>query len=193
MRAAGSRIGRLPREIRTRVNQWIADAVPAAEIVARLHREGRPDITAVNVENWRDSGYLDYLDQVERLNQIRLRSEASVEMVKAIAERGRVPITEANDILLASLISEALETFDVGMLREALAESPKRFFNLASAVTAQAAERVKREKLELEFDKFKEALESRRQKIEASLKEASRDGGLTPETLAKIQEELRLL
>jgi len=114
-------------------------------------------------------------------------------MVKAIVERGKVPITEANDILLASLISEALETFDVGMLREALAESPKRFFNLASAVTAQAAERVKREKLELEFDKFKEALESRRQKIEASLKEASRDGGLTPETLAKIQEELRLL
>jgi len=193
VRAAGSRIGRLPREVRAEVNQWIADALPAAEIVGRLHRQGRPDITAVNVENWRQSGYLDYLDQVERLNQIRLRSEASVEMVKAIAERGKVPITEANDILLASLIAQTLESFDVAMLREAMAESPKRFFNLASAVTAQAAERGKRERLELEFDKFKEANEARRQKLEASLKEASRDGGITAETLAKIQDQLRLL
>ena len=193
MRAAGSRVGRLPREVRTRVNQWIADAVPAAEIASRLGSEGRAEVTAANVESWRQSGYLDYLEQVERLNQIRLRSEASVEMVKVIAERGKVPITEANDILVASLISEALESFDVSMLREALAESPKRFFNLASAVTAQAAERVKRERLELEFDKFKEAVEGRRQKLETSLKEASRHGGITPETLAKIQEELRLL
>jgi len=193
VRAAGSRIGRLPRETRASVNQWIADAVPAAEIVARLHREGRAEITAVNVENWRQSGYLDFLDQVERLNQIRLRSEASVEMVKAIAERGKVPITEANDILLASLISQALESFDPDMLREAMAESPKRFFNLASAVTAQAAERVRREKLELEFDKFKEASEARRQKLEASLQQASRDGGITAETLAKIQQQLHLL
>ena len=193
MRAAGSRVGRLPREVRTRVNQWIADAVPAAEIATRLGSEGRAEVTAANGESWRQSGYLDYLEQVERLNQIRLRSEASVEMVKVIAERGKVPITEANDILVASLISEALESFDVSMLREALAESPKRFFNLASAVTAQAAERVKREKLELEFAKFKEVVEGRRQKLETSLKEASRHGGITPETLAKIQEELRLL
>lgn len=193
MRAAGSKIGRLPRALRDGVNQRLAEAVPAAEIAAWLHAGGRAEIVEANVENWRQSGYLDYLDRVERLNQIRLRSEASVEMVQAIARHGKVPITEANDILLASLIHEALESYDPAALREALADDPKRFFNLAAAVGGQAAERCRREKLELELEKFRDAVAERRRKLEETLREAARSGGLSPETLAKIEAEMKLL
>jgi hypothetical protein len=192
-RAAGSKVGRLPRELRETVNQWIGEATPAAEIVARLQGAGRSEISAANIESWRESGYLDHLEQVERLNQIRLRSEASVEMVKAISRQGKVPITEANDILVASLIYQALESFDPEMLKEALMESPKRFFNLASAVSGQAGERARRERLELELEKFRQEAEARRAKLEASLKDAARHGGITAETLEKIQEQLKLL
>ncbi len=193
MRAAGSKVGRLPRALRDGVNQRLAEAVPAAEIAAWLNAEGRPEIVEANVENWRQSGYLDYLDRVERLNQIRLRSEASVEMVQAIARQGKVPITEANDILLASVIHEALESFDPAMLRDALEENPRRFFNLAAAVGGQAAERCRREKLELELEKFRDAVAERRRKLEETLRAAARGGGLSPETLARLQAEMKLL
>ena len=192
-RGSGGRIGRLTSDLRTEVNRMIGEARPAAEIAAWLSQRGHPGVTENQIDAWRNSGYLDHLRHVERLDAIRLRSEASVEMVKAIARQGKIPIGEANDILLASLIAEALESFDPESLKEALAEDPKRFFSLASAVTGQAAERVRREKLELEFEKFRETLAERRRKIESSLQEAARTGGITPETLARIQEELQLL
>lgn len=195
-RGAGTRIGRLPKEHREEVNRMIAEARPASEIALWLNDRALPgsgSFSESHVETWRQSGYLDHLARLERLDEIRLRSEASVEMVKAIARHGKVPIGEANDILLASLIAEALESFDPEILKEALAEDPKRFFSLASAVTGQAAERVRRERLELEFEKFRDAVSERRRKIEASLHEAARTGGIAPETLARIEEELKLL
>jgi hypothetical protein len=192
-RAANSRIGRLSRELRELVNRMLGEARPAAEIVARLHDLGRTELTEGNVESWRESGYLDHLDQLERMHQIRLRSEASLEMVKAVTQDGRMPISEANDLLLASLVAQTLESFDPDSLREALAEDPKKFFNLASTVIGQAAERAKREKLELQFAKFRDQVDERRRRLEASLQEASRTGGITAETLEKIQEQLKLL
>ena len=192
-RAANSRIGRLSSELRELVNRMLGEARPAAAIVARLHDLGRTELTDGNVESWRESGYLDHLDQLERMHQIRLRSEASLEMVKAVTQDGRMPISEANDLLLASLVAQTLESFDPDSLREALAEDPKKFFNLASTVIGQAAERAKREKLELQFAKFRDQVDERRRRLEASLQEASRTGGITAETLERIQEQLKLL
>ena len=192
-RGSGGRIGRMTHDLREEVNRLIGEARPAAEIIAWLATRGHPGVTENQVDAWRNTGYLEHLAHVERLNAIRLRSEASVEMVKAIAHHGKIPIGEANDILLASLIAEALENFDPESLKEALAEDPKKFFNLASAVTAQAAERVRREKLELEFEKFRDAVAERRRRIESSLQEAARTGGISQDILARIQEELKLL
>ena len=192
-RGAGTKVGRLPKARRDEVNRLISEARPAADIAAWLTQQGHPGFTPANIDVWRESGYLDHLAHAERLDAIRLRSEASLEMVKTLSRHGQIPIGEANDILLASLISEALETFDPDNLKQALAEDPKRFFHLASAVTGQAAERVRREKLQLELEKYRDAVTERRRRIETTLHDAARTGGIAPETLQRIQEELQLL
>ena len=192
-RASGSRIGRLQRDLREKVNEMIAEAKPAAEIVAHIHERGHTEITPSNVESWRESGYLDYLDRIERLNQIRLRGEASLEMVKTLSDHGRMPISEANDLRLASLIADALDQYTPEMMAESLAENPKHFFSLTTAIRGQTAERSRRAKLDLDVQKFLEAVKTRKEKLQTSLREASRNGGITPETLAQIEEHLNLL
>jgi hypothetical protein len=59
-------------------------------------------------------------------------------------------------------------------------------------VTAQSNERTKRQKVELEYQRYRDKVEAQKKAIETELNKA-KEGGLAPETISKIEEALNLL
>jgi hypothetical protein len=93
---------------------------------------------------------------------------------------------------VSSQVNEILSEIDVQKLKEMIAENPANYPKLAKIVTAQSNERTKRQKLELEFQRYQDRVNEQKRKIEAELNKV-KDGGLAPETISKIEEALNLL
>jgi lipid II:glycine glycyltransferase (peptidoglycan interpeptide bridge formation enzyme) len=93
---------------------------------------------------------------------------------------------------VSSQVNEILSEIDVEKLKEMIASNPANYPKIAKIVTAQSNERTKRQKLELEFQRYQDRVNEQKRKIEAELNKV-RDGGLAPETISKIEEALNLL
>ncbi|MFN7141291.1 MAG: hypothetical protein ACK4UN_18345, partial [Limisphaerales bacterium] len=150
-------------------------------------------INEQNLTNWKDGGHQDWLRTQERIEEIAARKEAALDMVRELKQGGEIHITEANELILASQINEALSDFDPQILKELMAEKPGEFFKLAQAVTSQTNERTKREKVELDFRKYQDVVEERKKKILEVTQAAKSKGGLTADTLRQIEEQANLL
>ena len=149
------KIARLSKEWRDVVNLMLQDGATYQQIIDKLGDHGK-DLTDQNLTNWKEGGYQDWCNEQDRINTIRARASASLDMIRALKKEGDVHITEANELMLASQINEVLSEFDPTLLKALMAEKPEKFLQLAFAVTAQSGERTKREKLELELQKYKD-------------------------------------
>lgn len=136
-----------------------------------------------NITNWRDGGYADWLKERQRLDDMRSKREFALEIVKQ-NEGGK--IHEAGLNLAASQIFELLQDFDVQTLKNQLADDPENYSKLVSALA-----RISKEALG--FEKYREQVAEARRQIEAALDADKGKGGITPETLEKIRNELNLL
>lgn len=131
----------------------IQDGATYQQIIAALGASGE-GLNDQNLTAWKEGGHQDWLKDMDRIEGIRARSNASLEMVRELKKDGEVHITEANDLILASQINEVLSDFDTDTLKGLMQEKPATFLRLAMAVTSQTGERTKREKLELEVKKY---------------------------------------
>ncbi len=189
------KVARLPKAVRDQVNLRLVNGETYAAIVDWLTAQGHPGFNEQNVLNWRTGGHQHWLRDQRISEEIRARSEAALDMVRALREDGdgQVHITEANEYLVASHLAEVLAEFDPSNLKTLLRESPKQFVQLANVVIGQSSERTKREKLELEFRKYRDAVEEQKAKILAATARAREGGGLSEEALQEIEERARLL
>ena len=183
----------LPFEQRLLVNQWLRDGVPYSEIITRLAAAGHADLNDQNITNWYQGGFQDWLREQARIDTLRARSEAALEMVREVKRDGTLTLVDANEMTLAGLISETLEDFDAGTLKTLMADDPKQFFNLAMTVTKQSNEQRKRELVELDYQKYRDQVAEAKAKIDAVTNAARSKGGLTPEALQQIEEAAALL
>ena len=130
--------------------------------------------------------------QQERIATLRARSDAAQVLAREFQGQNKAAITELNELLLASQINDVLQDFDPRVLKELMTDKPELFFRLASAINAQAAERLRREKAEFDLQKYRDHVEEQKRKIEEAATQ-SKTGGLTPETLQRIEEAAKLL
>ena len=203
------KIAKLPVEVRHELNLMLRDNVDASQCVAWLaekgfgnewlKRQGFEEWNPQNFTNWvrgdgdGKSGYAEWLRNQERAETIGIRKDAALQMVRTLKNGGEIHITEANELMLAAHINEVLEDFDPQVLKQMMDEKPEKFFQLAMSVNSQTSERTKREKLELEFSKYRDHVEEKKRKIEEALNVAKSKGGLTPETLKTIEEAAAML
>lgn len=192
--ARTGKIARLPKTLRDAVNFALRDGATAArvtELIAQAKTNGATngDGTEIelpndqNVTNWRDGGHADWLKEQARLEDMRLKREFALDVVKQ-NEGGK--IHEAGLNLAASQIFEVLQDFDLDALKERLAEDPENFIGVVRALSGITKEAR-------EFEKYREFVAEQKRKIEAAIADGSSKGGITPETLTKIRNELNLL
>jgi hypothetical protein len=169
----------------------LRDGFTYSEVIDFLKPHG--EFNAENVSNWFEGGFCDWERKQNRIAEIKARSEASLEMVRALKKDGNeLHITEANELMLAAQVNEVLSDFKVDDLKALLELAPENFPKLAKIVTAQSSERTKRQKVELEYQRYRDKVEAQKRAIENEIAKA-KEGGLAPETITKIEEALNLL
>ena len=192
--ARTGKIARLKKAHRDQVNTMLLDGASAESVIrfiGKLVAAGETDADGEaiqlpndqNITNWREGGYADWLKERQRLDDMRSKREFALEIVK-LNEGGK--IHEAGLNLAASQIFELLQDFDVQTLKNQLADDPENYSKLVSALA-----RISKEALG--FEKYREQVAEARRQIEAALDADKGKGGITPETLEKIRNELNLL
>ena len=175
------KIARAPFPVRTHVNELLRDGAKYAAIIKFL--EGHEiHVNEVNITNWQQGGYQDWLKEQTRLEDMKAKREFAMRIVQ---ENEGSNIHEAGLQLAASQIFEVLEDIDVEDLKEKLANDPENFSKIVGAL-------AKISKEALGFEKFKQIVLEQKRKIEAALSTAKRSG-LTPETLATIEQAAAML
>ena len=166
----------------------LRDGATYAAVSKWLEVSGTAGITEDNVRNWHNghggpSGYLEWMQREERLDAMRRRSEWALEVVKSgdVGQFSEAAILEA-----ASSLFEVSSEFDIGRLKSRLDDDPALYLELTKAIARLA-------KPELEFRKFKDQVARARKALDAATSDAKRAGGLTDETLRRIEEAAKLL
>lgn len=181
--ARTGKIARAPYEVRKQVNELLRDGKTAKAVINFLNGAGIPNVSEQNVTNWREGGFQDFLKEQTRLDEMRFKREFAMEIVR---QNQGSQLQEATLHLAASQLYEALTDYDIGNLKQLLAEKPE---NYAAIVNSLA----KLSKGALEVDKYKAQVREQKEKIEAALNTAKSKGGLTPETLKTIEEAAGML
>jgi len=183
------KIAQLSYALRTRVNEMLRDGKRYTEISDWLASNGAPGISEKNVENWAkpdDSGscgYTDWLKDQDRLEDIRAKREFAIEVIKA---NDGATIHEAAMQFMASQLYDVVVDFDLAKLKAQLSENPALYNDIASAL-------AKLSKGGLEYARYRDQVAERKAAIEAEIASAKTGGGLTQDTLERIERELKLL
>jgi hypothetical protein len=177
------KVARLPKEIRDQVNARLRDGLTYLSIAAWLSDLSYGDISESNLSNWFEGGYLDWQQHQDRLETDKLKREFALELVK---ENEGSQIHEATLQLAASQLYEVLTDFNVGPLKETLADKPGLYPKIVNSL-------AKLSEGGLKYERYRDEVKSRKAVIERELGAAQSKGGITPETLDKIKHELNLL
>lgn len=177
------KIARLPRAVREEINVMLYDGAATYEQIIEKCGLADQGIKRDNLHEWRSGGHQDWLLEQERLADMKARREMTVNIVKENLDGNP---HEAALHLAAAQIYETLNEFDATRLKEMLNERPEHYTQVVNAV-------VRVSKSAVEIEKLKLNVSEQRRKIEAELGKLKTDGGLTPETLGKIEEALKLL
>lgn len=180
------KIARLPRAIRDVICQMMIDGRTVNDIRAEV-----PECAEFNDRSfsaWRGtpgqpSGFNDWQKEQERLSDMKAKREFALEIVK---ENEGSQIHEAATQIAASQIYELLNDFDVASLKEKLEGNPKGFASLVQALSKLADSGLKYQRYHAEVQAAKERMQN---ELEAS----KGTGGLKPETIERIERELKLL
>lgn len=176
------KIARLSKQHRDVVNLMLQDGATYAQIIAALGPAGA-DLNDQNLTAWKEGGYQDWLAEQQRLEDMKAKREFAFEIVK---QNEGSKLHEAGLQLAASQLYEVLSEFDVSALKALLRDNPENYAAVVNSLTKLSAGA-------LDIEKFKENVAEQKRKIEAEIGKVKSDGGLTPETIGKIEEALKLL
>jgi len=212
------KIARLPLHLREELNRrlqagqagpdilpWINGHPEAIQLLSARFN-GKP-INAQNLSAWREGGYQDWLRKQDRTHRIKELAAFAADLAQANGSS----IAEGAAAIAAGQILELLEAADAAAADQRpdpaqLADIIRGLTALRSAEIAQQrahldAERLKRKDAEIALAKaafdqrlkeYQDRVAAQKRRIEGALSDA-KAGGITPETLAKIEEAARLL
>lgn len=192
--------------------RWLNE-LPAARRILDDYFEGKA-INAQNLSDWRMGGYREWLQKHDRHLQRVARTKELASMSMELARSSGGNLSEGASAMLGGAILDVLESLEgartqaeeTGDAGARLASMSAALAELTHAVTRlrqgdQVNRRIeqKDEELALAREQFAQRLQEYRDKvteqkraIEGALG-AAKDGGLAPETLARLEEAVGLL
>jgi len=181
--ARTGKIARAPFEIRTHVNEMLRDGNTSKAVINFLAGAGITGVNEQNVTNWREGGYQDWLAERGRFEQLAADRDFAMEIVKA-GEGSK--LGEAAQVLAGSQLFNTLREFDIGALKELLADKPENYAQIVNALS-------KISQSQLAVQKYRDLVAASKAAIEAAMREGKSKGGFSTETIEKIERELKLL
>lgn len=183
--AAKGKIGRLPVNVRNRINEMMRDGRPYEEIISFAAEHGEPNLKPQNVTAWKEYGYQEWLRRQERIEESRHRVEFAQEFVAKAKEAGDESLATAGDaasMLAVDSILDVLEDFNPENLKALLAEKPGKFVDLVMALQQVRGKDQSAVKLRMELKKARDAMR-------AAAQVADEKGAATAEDLRGIFAE----
>jgi methyltransferase-like protein len=182
MKPSNGKIARLPASLRDQICTMIRDNVPYATIIETL---GKPvhHINEDNFTNWKNNGYKQWLKQQE---EIDLMQKASNLAIAAATSNKAMVVHQASLHLVATQLKEALTDLNTESIREALRGDPENFTRIVNAI-ARLSEGG------LRFERYHAEVARNKAIIERELNAAKEGGGLTPQSIARMQRALNMM
>jgi hypothetical protein len=129
VRRAG-KIGRLPNDIREKINEMLLDGVEYETIIERLGRYG-DDLNKMNVSNWANGGYQDFLKK-EAMKEAQIaRHQFTLEI---LSQDDSIDTFYAAEKIAASTIAEALGQIGTEGLKAACKANPLNLLRMINAL-----------------------------------------------------------
>ena len=176
------KIGSLPKMLRDQVSQMMQDNVPYKEIIKKLGEHGM-DVNRKNIFIWKKGGHQEWLAEQQRLTDMQAKREFALAAAKA------TPVENLHETamqLAAAQLYEVITDFDLGGLKNLLAEKPAEYNAIVTSLARLG-------KTHLDFEKHRAHLDEQKRKIESELGKARTDDCITLETIEKIEEALNLM
>ena len=173
------KIARLPAAIREEVNEFLNDGLEYPRIIDWLLQQGH-SVSPMNLTNWKDGGYQDWLQHRIRLDELELKLEYASELA-AKADAGKFQQATLN--LTCLQFYEMLNRFDPAALSASLHARPEKYPAVINSLARFTREYVGLQRFRVELDD--------KAKAEAQLKQID-EGGLDNEGVARILRALRI-
>jgi hypothetical protein len=172
-------VAHLPKVVRNVINQLIEDGKEYEEMAARVKELGH-EVKKDHLISWRQGGYQDWLRERERLAHMRIIREFAQEIVR---ENQGKEVQEAAIEIATSQIYEMLTDFDPETLRVRLERgNPVDYMRMLMALARLSDGGLK-------YERYRAEVEEKKRKMQEMLK-GSEEGGLSDETIAKLEEIL---
>ena len=175
------KIARIPKIIRDSLNQMILDGLPYRKIIEQLGEHGK-GLNQQNLTNWKKGGHQDWLDQLARLDDMRSKREFALDIVR---ENAGSEVQEASVQIAASQIYQILMDYDLRALKKRLKSDPENYARVINALSKLSEGGLK-------FERYRAEVALRKANIEKEI-DRSKQNGITPETLQRIEHELSLM
>jgi len=135
------KIAQLPKALRDQINEMLDDGLSYRAISQKL-KASRADfpkgqISRMNISRWKDNGYQRYVEQQQRLAEVRANREAALDMV---ADGDTTVLPEADLQLIASQYYDLFAQNQAQLIKQKLAEEPlhyPRFLNAFARLTRE--------------------------------------------------------
>ena len=175
-------MAKLSKRIRKIINRLLKEGRSPEEIVLHLGEAGH-ELSVEQVTAWKEGGYREWAKTLDRLQALRRMREFACKVTRA---NPGAELQEAALQLAAAQVCELLAHFDAGILKSHLAENPSLYTHLLNSLARLSDGGLKYERYRAEVAERKEAMKK-------ELETARQEGGLTLETVEKIERELNLL
>ena len=178
-RRNSGKIGRLPKTTREHINKMIDDGHPYSAVVEWLTQNGISHISQRNLSDWKDSGYIDWLNSQAAFQDMDALREFAND---ATANPDDLRIQEAALLLGTMRILRHLRDSAPEPFQKQLNEKPYHFVPLLHCLVGTNAQHLK-------LRKYKE---DQREKAKASRPCRKRKRGVSKSTRQRIEEDLNL-
>jgi hypothetical protein len=175
------KIARLPNIVRSSLNQMILDGLPYRKIIEQLGEHGQ-GLNQQNLTNWKKGGHQDWLDQQDRLDDMRDKREFAKAVVR---ENAGGELQEASIHIAAAQIYQVLMDYDLRALKKSLKADPENYARVINALSKLGEGSLK-------FDRYRAEVAQHKANILKELAN-SEPGGFTPETRRRVENELHLM
>ena len=183
-RTRTGKIARLAKKWRDIIDLMLEDGASYDQIRAAVKEAIPPEqLNDQNIQHWREGGHEDWLNERRRLDDMRAKREFALQLVK---ENEGSQVHEAGLQIAATQIYELLQDFDVETLKEKLAGDPGNFARIVNAMAKLSDSGLK-------FERYHAEVQAAKARIENELAGAKSKGGVTTETIERIERELNLL